>query len=155
MLPSRFEDSVYHTHYIKLQQDSLSPKGIKADLSDKIKGAEIKNANGEIAAIVYDKEGIFHYLNSGGRFSTLAFQIVSEGSLDYRVFVSIDGIHWDDKCKAILYDYVDDKFNLGHIVGGSKENPQTDVFYYHVIGRLHFKLVISNVKGSYFINALD
>lgn len=155
MIPSRLEDSVYHTHYIKLQQDSLAPIGTKADLSDKIKGSEIKNSNGEIAAIIYDKDGTFHYLNSGGRFSTLSFQIVSEGSLDYRVFVSIDGVHWDDKIKAILYEYVDDNFNLGHIVGGSKENPQTDVFYYHVIGRLHFKLVTSNVNGSYFINALD
>lgn len=155
MIPQTLNDSTYHTHYIKLQQDALSPKGLKADLTDKIKGTEIKNANGEIAAIVYDTNGVFHYLNSGGRFSHLAFQIVSEGSLDYRLYVSIDGVHWDDKCKAILYEYVDDNFNLGHITGGSKEKPKTDVFYYHVIGRLHFKLDVYNVIGSYFINALD
>ncbi len=155
MLPSRLEDSTYHTHYMKLQQVYITKPGVSADLSKKVPGKEIFNANKELAAIKYDNDGIFHYLNSGGRFPTFAFQIVSEGSLDYKIFVSIDGVHWDYKCKTILYNYVDDGFNLGHITGGTEELPESDVFYYHVIGRLHFKIVVSNVIGSYFINALD
>lgn len=155
MIPSRLEDSTYHTHYMKLQQVYITKPGTPADLSQKIPGKEVFNANKELAAIKYDNNGIFHYLNSGGRFGSFAFQVVSEGSLDYRIFVSIDGVHWDDKCKAILYEYIDSDFKLGHITGGTKEIPSSDVFYYHVIGRLHFKIIVSNVIGEYFINALD
>lgn len=155
MIATRLEDSVYSAHYTKLEQTGITPKGVIADTLIKYSGKEVKNANGDVAAIKYDKDGIFHYLNSGGRFGTFAFQLVTEGSVDYRIYVSLDGVHWDDKCKAILYDYVDEDFDIGHLSNGTVDLPATDVFYYHVIGRLHFKIVVTNVIGEYFINALD
>lgn len=158
MLPTRLEDSTYFQYanmYKMLMQDEISPCGTTADYDIKVPGEEIKNAVGKVCAIKYDTPGIFHYHNSGGRFATYAIQIVSEGSLKYRVYVSVDGVNWDDKVKTILFDYVDEKFNVGVIQGGKVDKPVTDVFYYHVIGRLHMKIEVTDVKGKYYIIALD
>lgn len=164
MLPKRIEDSPYPPLYNVLMMDDIYDKEVEkekngleyCDFTQKINGINVYNYNNQICAVKYNKDGVFHYQNSGGRFSTFAIQVTTYGKLDYRVYVSIDGVNWDDKVTTILYDYVDkDKFNVGHLDGGTLEVPITDVFYFHVIGRLHMKIEVKNSVGEYYLLALD
>lgn len=108
--------------------------------------SEIKNSEYSVIAAKYNIAGNFYPVSSRGRFPADYVQIVSEGSLTYKVEYSIDSINWNDLSTVIS----------GSLSGGTPSvNKSAMLVLPNTPTGMNYKITVTAVTGSYYINLIN